>query len=303
MSASQVLQVALIGANGMLAGMVRERAPVGLTIEGVDLPEFDLTDRRQVLAVIGDMSPDLIINCAAYTNVDGCESEQETAMAVNGDGPGFLAEAAKNCGATLVHISTDYVFDGSGEAPLREDVLPNPQSAYGRSKLAGELAIRQSGLDNYFIIRTSWLYGPGGKNFVETILRLAAERDELAIVADQVGSPTYTGDLAEAIFSLLALGEGDSPRKGTAPYGIYHFANAGQCSWYQFACAIVEEARQFGLPLRAGEIRPIRTEDYPLPAKRPTYSVFDTGKYDQSTGRQIPGWRSSLRDYLQRRQQ
>ena len=298
MNSPLVLRVALIGSNGMLAGMVKERAPAGVAIEGLDLPEFDLTDRSQVLAVVGEMNPDVMINCAAYTNVDGCETEQETAMAVNGDGPGFLTEAAKNCGATLVHISTDYLFDGSGDSPLREDTLPNPQSVYGRSKLAGELAILDSGLENYLIVRTSWLYGPGGKNFVETILRLAGEREQLAIVADQIGSPTYTGDLAEGIFRLLT---GDSSPKGTVPYGIYHFADAGQCSWYQFACAIVEEARQLGLPLRVQEIRPLQTKDYPLPAKRPAYSVFDTGKYRQATGRQIPEWRTSLREYLQRR--
>ena len=197
--------LALIGSNGMLARKVRELAPPQYEVVGFDLPEFDLTDRAQVMAEMTRLQPAVIINCAAFTNVDGCESQEELATRVNGAGPGTLAEAAQAVGAILVHISTDYVFAGDKGSPYTESDPTGPLSAYGRSKLAGEAAIVASGLSRYFILRTSWLYGPGGKNFVETMLRLAAERDELRVVADQVGSPTYTGDLAAAIYNLLGF--------------------------------------------------------------------------------------------------
>ena len=187
----------------MLAKMVQERAPQNYHLHLYDLPEFDMTDRGQVLQEIRRVQPDVIINCAAFTDVDGCETEIELANRVNGTAVGYLAEAAKKADATLVHISTDYLFDGRQEEPYSEEDRVNPQSAYGRSKLLGEQAIMDSGLKKYFIVRTSWLYGPGGKNFVETILRLAGERQELKIVADQVGSPTYTADLADAKFELI----------------------------------------------------------------------------------------------------
>jgi dTDP-4-dehydrorhamnose reductase len=203
---------ALVGSNGMLALKVCEQASAaGYEVVGFDLPNFDITNRVQVLSEMERVQPAIIVNCAAYTNVDGCESQETLATLVNGAGAGNLAHVARALGATLVHISTDYVFDGNKAGPYVEEDTTGPQSAYGRSKLAGEQAILASGLERYFIIRTSWLYGPGGKNFVETILRLATERDELRIVADQVGSPTFTGDLAAAIFSLLASNASDQP--------------------------------------------------------------------------------------------
>lgn len=289
-------RLALIGANGMLAGMVRRLAAERFDLLALDLPQFDITDRDQVLKTLGAASPRVILNCAAYTNVDGCETNEELASRVNGRGPGHLAEAALETGATLVHISTDYVFDGSKTAPYTEEDPPNPVSAYGRSKLLGEQAIAHSGLERCFIIRTSWLYGPGGKNFVETIIRLAQERDELRIVADQIGSPTFTEDLARAIFHLLDL-ESSHPLLLT-PYGIYHFADRGVCSWYEFAGEIVARLRDFGAAVKAGRVVPIGTEDYPLPARRPAYSVFSTDKYRQVTGCDIPGWQESLAKYF-----
>jgi dTDP-4-dehydrorhamnose reductase len=303
--------IALIGAHGMLAKMVRERAPEGFDLHLFDLPDFDLTNRAQVFEVLANIDPDVIINCAAYTNVDGAESEQNLAMMVNGTAVGFLAEAALNNDATLVHISTDYVFDGDNPAPYTETDSANPQSVYGQSKLLGEQSVESTNLTKYFILRTSWLYGPGGNNFVETILRLAAEREELRIIDDQVGSPTFTGDLADAIFNLLALtsprspvpSNGDSLHSGTLPYGIYHFANNGECSWYEFACAIVEEARVGGLPCMVNRIDPIRTDEYPLPAKRPGNSVFDKSRYKSITRAEIPNWRDSLRKYFSIREQ
>lgn len=279
---------ALVGAGGMLAGMVKKSAPAGCRITEFDLPDFDLTNRDQVLATLGAGGFDAILNCAAYTNVDGCEAEEALANRVNGAGPGFLAEAAQASGATLVHVSTDYVFSGTATAPYTEDASVGPQSAYGRTKLAGEDAILHSGLPRYFIIRTSWLFGPGGKNFVETVLRLAGERDELGIVADQVGSPTFTADLAAAIFRLL----------DTRAYGVYHFANSGHCSWFEFAREITRQALGLGLLERVPIIKPLTTKEYPLPARRPAYSVLATDKVSAATGIGIPAWQEALKRYL-----
>ena len=286
--------LALIGANGMLAAKVRELSPPGYAVHGFDLPEFDLTDARLVRTALEVLRPKVIVNCAAYTNVDGCESDSATANRVNGEGPGILAIVARELGATLVHISTDYVFSGDARRPYREDDTPAPRSAYGRSKLAGEAAVAASGLEQYFIIRTSWLYGPGGKNFVETMVRLAREREELRVVADQVGAPTYTADLAAALFHLLAL-EGQG---GDVPYGIYHFADQGECSWHAFAEAIIAQARARGERLKVQRVTPITTAEYPLPAARPAYSVFDTNRYRQATGQRIPSWQESLEHYF-----
>ena len=288
-------RLALIGANGMLARKVRELAPAGYVISNYDLPDFDLTNREQVEAEMTRLQPAVIINCAAFTNVDNCESQEELATRVNGVGPGYLATAAQAVKAVLVHISTDYVFAGDKGSPYLETDPPRPLSAYGRSKLTGEDAIVASGLTRYFILRTSWLYGPGGKNFVETMLRLAAERDELRVVADQTGSPTYTGDLAQAIYRLLA------GRERSGSYGLYHFSNLGETSWHGFAEEIIAQARQQGELLQATRVVPIATSDYPLPAPRPAYSVFSKEKYLAATGAVIPDWRESLALYLRER--
>jgi len=288
-------KLALIGSKGMLAAAVCHCVPKGYEVIPLDLPEFDVTDPALVNSVLGKLSPEVIVNCAAYTNVDGAESEESLAMRVNGDGPGNLAHVTSQLGATLVHISTDYVFDGTKTAPYREDDPAAPMSAYGRTKLAGERAVIESGLKRYYIIRTSWLYGPNGKNFVETIIRLAMGREELRIVADQVGSPTYTVNLANAIFALLSTGN------HRAPYGIYHFSNEGQCNWYEFAREIVDLLKQQGVPVKAQRILPIKTDDYPLPAKRPAYSVFAKDKFRCATGLTVPGWRESLAAYMRLR--
>lgn len=292
-------RIALVGANGMLAQAVKRHMPANCEILSYDLPEFDMTQREIVLQHLLAVRPDVIINCAAFTNVDGAESSKDTAFLINGKGPAYLAEATIKIGAILVHISTDYVFDGTKSTPYVEMDAVNPQSAYGHSKLAGEDAVRQSGLDRYFIIRTSWLYGRGGKNFVETILRLASEREELRIVADQVGSPTLTDDLAVAIYRLLGF---DPIHKGCrAPFGLYHFSNEGKCSWFEFAREIVRQSGDLGVDILARTILPIATEEYPLPAKRPGYSVFSKQKYCQKTGAAIPHWSESLSHYLRER--
>ena len=262
------LKLALIGANGMLAQGIKAIVPASFDLIELDLPDFDITRQDQVMSMIKPLAPDVIINCAAYTHVDGCETHEALAFSVNGEGPGYLAQAALAVGAVLVHISTDYVFSGDKTEPYVEDDLTGPVSAYGRSKLMGEKSILSSGLLHYFILRTSWLYGMRGKNFVETILRLAAG-EELRVVSDQQGSPTYTEDLANAIFVLL--GSKSQP-------GVYHLSNTGSCSWYEFAVEIVQQARENQLPVKVDRVIPIRTADYPLPAKRPAYSVFSKQK-------------------------
>jgi dTDP-4-dehydrorhamnose reductase len=286
--------VALVGARGMLAQAIQKAASDGYEIHCLARPQFDLTDAGVVASVFGDMRPHVIVNCAAYTQVDGCESEVESAFRVNGEGPGILAKVARDLGATLVHISTDYVFSGDEHTASRETDATGPRSVYGRSKLAGEEAIVASGLESYFILRTSWLYGPGGKNFVETMVRLGKEREELRVVADQVGAPTFTGDLARAIFNLLDLENGG----GETPYGLYHFSNEGTCSWHGFAEAILAEARVSGEPIVATRVVPIGTADYPLPAPRPAYSVLCKDKYRLATGADVPHWQDSLAFYF-----
>ncbi|MCF6291031.1 MAG: dTDP-4-dehydrorhamnose reductase [Desulfobacterales bacterium] len=294
--------IALVGGQGMLGRMVRWQAPAAAGIVSLARSELNITDRDQVLRRMAALRPRVIINCAGYTEVDKCEFEEESARQVNGLGPGFLAEAAREIGATLVHISSDYVFDGKAGRPYREEDATGPGSAYGRSKLLGEQSVQDSGLKKYFIIRTSWLYGPGGNNFVETILRLAREKDELKIVADQVGSPTYTRDLARGILQLLKTASAGAGEHSPI-YGLYHFADTGQCSWFEFAREIIHLAAQGGMELKVRSVAPIRTEEYPRPAPRPAFSALTTDKYQRVTGADIPSWQESLKEYLSVSQQ
>jgi dTDP-4-dehydrorhamnose reductase len=295
----QQITIALIGSKGMLASAVQAAASESTIIIGLDLPEFDLTQTAAATRQLLKLQPDIIINCAAFTQVDRCETEEQTAMLVNGAAVGMLAETAKELDATLVHISTDYVFDGHGRLPYVETDPPNPLSAYGRSKLAGEAALIGSGLKRYYLIRTSWLYGPNGQNFVETILRLAGERPELRIVKDQLGSPTLTCDLAAAIFRLLAIGPKAS--QSQPEYGLYHYSGSGLCSWYDFACEIIRLAQQQGIPLKVEQLLPITSAEYPLPAPRPAYSVLAKEKYLKATKDVIPTWQESLAGYFSMR--
>ena len=291
-------RIALIGARGMLARKVLAASPANAAVTGFDLPEFDITRPDQVLEALATLRPDLIINCAAFTAVDQCETEEVLATAVNGTAVGSLAGVAAEVGALLVHISTDYVFAGSKGSPYLETDPVGPLSAYGRSKLAGEQAVTCSGLRRYLIIRTSWLHGPNGKNFVGTILRLAKEREELRVVADQVGSPTFTGDLATAIFNLAAMVLQGEEQGRSDLYGVYHFANSGQCSWHGFSEAVIEEARALGMPLIAKRVVPIATAEYPLPAPRTAWSVLSTQRYREVTGCDVPAWQDGLQRHL-----
>jgi len=273
--------ILVIGANGMLGRDMM--ALIGAAARGVDIDEIDITSLESTERVIRTLKPETVINCAAYTDVDGCETNVETAMQVNGEGVAHLALATREIGARLVHVSTDYVFDGSKGTPYVEDDAPCPLGVYGESKLAGEL---NAGFNpDHLIVRTQWLFGLHGKNFVETMLRLAVEKDEIAVVDDQVGSPTWTVDLAQAVLALLKSGH----------RGIYHAANAGFCSWNGFAQAIFEEA---GLPVK---VHGMTTDELNRPARRPLYSTLDCSKLEQDAGFRLQPWRSALKTYLQLR--
>jgi len=234
------------------------------------------------------------VNCAAYTKVDLAEKEREEAFAINEGGARNLAMAGRAVGAVLVHISTDFVFDGIKTTPYREDDRTNPLGVYGKSKLAGEEAIREI-CQEYIIIRTSWLYGTHGRNFVKTILRLAGEREVLSVVDDQMGSPTWTVDLARVITRMA-----ESIKGALAPplFGLYHYSDEGVISWYDFATAILEEAHSLGIQLKCGSVEPIPTAAYPTPAARPAYSALDTAKIKKTLALEIPHWRISLRGMI-----
>ena len=283
-------RVALVGAGGMLARMVRAVAPINVEIIPYDFPAFDIADLNAVSEYLHQSKPAFIINCAAVTDVDGCESNVEQAMAVNGLGPSNLAAVAAQIKATLLHVSTDFVFSGSSELSYVETDQPAPLSVYGDSKYNGEIGVETSALRSYFIVRTSWLYGPWGKNFVETIIRLAQERERLSIVADQKGTPTYSFDLACTIWELLQ----------TSCYGVYHYSNEGQCSWYEFALEIVHLLRQFeaGGDLKVREIVPVSSSEYPQAAQRPVWSVMSKEKIRSTLGNEVPHWKESLKNYI-----
>ena len=273
--------ILVVGANGMLGRDMM--ACIGDAARGVDIDEIDITSLESTERILRTLKPQTVINCAAYTDVDGCESNTETAMQVNGEGVAHLAMASREIGARLVHVSTDYVFDGGKGTPYVEDDAPCPLGVYGESKLAGEMNAAFN--PDHLIVRTQWLYGLHGKNFVETMLRLAAEKDKLSVVDDQIGSPTWTIDLAAAIAALLKTGH----------CGIYHAANAGFCSWNGFAQAIFEES---GLSVT---VKGLTTDELNRPARRPLYSTLDCGKLVHDTGFQPRPWRSALKAYLQLR--
>ncbi|OIR10296.1 dTDP-4-dehydrorhamnose reductase [mine drainage metagenome] len=286
-------KILLTGKNGQVGWELQRYLATFGQVVATDSKELDLADPDAIRHTIRSIAPDIIINPAAYTAVDKAESDSVQAMAVNGIAPGILAEESLRLGALLVHYSTDYVFDGSKAAPYTEDDTPNPQSVYGRTKLAGEQAIVASGC-KHLILRTSWVYGVHGGNFVKTILRLAKERNELRIVADQFGAPTWARNLAQA--TVLALSCWESKNWDGDLSGLYHLTAAGRTNWHQYAEEIVRLARKFDPALAAKllDIRPIATQEYPVPAKRPANSVLSNGKIHAAFGIVLPEWRDSL---------
>jgi dTDP-4-dehydrorhamnose reductase len=288
--------VLVVGCLGMLGrDLVARLKGEGFEVTGLDIPDIDITRLKELNACLDRLGSDLVINCAAYTAVDKAESEPEIAFLVNRDGSANLAEACLHRDIPLIHISTDYVFDGTGARPYREDDEASPLGVYGESKWQGEQAIR-SRLARHLIVRTAWLYGLHGKNFVKTILGLAGENESIRVVADQHGCPTWTEDLAGAL-AVMARRAVDNP--GDLPWGTYHYCGAGQTSWHGFAEAIVEEGRGYQA-LKATGVVPISTAEYPTPARRPAYSVLDCGKIAASFGIQPVAWRRSLKSYLAR---
>ena len=286
-------RILLTGKNGQLGWELQRALAAQGAVIALDRNDLDLADSTAIRRTVRDLRPDIIVNPAAFTAVDKAESEPQLADAVNGAAPGVLAEEARKLGAVLVHYSTDYVFDGSKPAAYTEDDAPNPQSVYGRSKLAGELAIRASGC-GHLILRTSWVYGVHGGNFVKTVLRLARERDELRIVADQFGAPTWARDLAQATAAALASWQEKDWDDSLG--GLYHLTAAGRTSWHRYAEEIVHLARQYDAALAAKPlaIRAIATHEYPVPAKRPANSVLANGRIREAFGIALPEWQDSL---------
>ena len=278
----------IIGSGGMLGQALVERLGGKCEFVCAAWPDagegqqlLDITKQSQVDKFFKKHQPAVVFNCAGYTDVDGAEDNENTAFSVNGIGAGILSHSCKDNNSLLVHISTDYVFDGDGVGPYAVDDETKAIGAYGRGKLAGEELIKKSGCE-FIIIRTSWLFGAGGKNFVDTIIRLASEKKQIKVVDDQVGCPTYTIDLAGC---MVDLAENDSR-------GIYHFCNGPQCSWFDLACEIVAQAN-----LNC-EVLPCASDEYPTKAKRPGYSVLDVSRTIEVIG-EIRSWQECLKEYLQ----
>lgn len=281
-------KVIITGAGGQLGQELLRTAPANWECVAAPRVELDIGDERAVEAYIAQAAPALVINAAAYTAVDRAESEPEQAQRINADGAGFLAAACQGSGARLIHVSTDFVFDGASSTPYTPASATAPIGQYGLSKLGGERAVRAA-CPPALIVRTAWVYSSFGANFVKTMLRLMAEREELAVVADQVGTPTWARGLAQALWEFAGR---------PALEGVYHWTDAGVCSWYDFAVAIAEEAVAAGLLSRQPHIRPIPGSDYPTPAARPAFSVLD--KSQSWAGLEVEGvhWRCQLRDML-----
>ncbi len=279
--------VLVTGANGQLGREIRKLAHEQNTLDFTftDLEELDITDEREVNNFFQNSTHDFCINTAAYTAVDKAETEYEEAVLVNGTAPGILARQCRQHDIIMIHISTDFVFDGQADKPYREEDPVNPLSSYGRSKLEGEKAVMEN-CDKSYVIRTSWLYSAEGHNFVQTMIRLGRSREEIKVVNDQTGSPTWAADLADTLVRLMLHPEVNQR------FGLYHYANRGETTWYEFACEIMDLA-----DLRC-KVIPVRTKAYPTPARRPRYSVLDTIKIRKTFDLEIPHWRDSLREMM-----
>ena len=276
------MKVLVLGAGGMLG---KDLVPI-LSVKGQvwarDIDDFDITDPKRVQREVEALQPQVLVNAAAYTDVDGCESRKELAFAVNAEGARNVARACAAIGGRMIHLSTDYVFDGSSRIPYGEENLPNPRNVYGSSKLQGERYIQEI-LENHLIIRTEWLYGRHGKSFVDTIVRHAGQQKELRVVDDQRGSPTFTKDLSFALERLI----------GIEVRGILHVTNSGSCTWFEFARQILREKGYDHV-----QVIPISSEELSRPARRPASSVMDCQRYEKLTGRKMRPWKEAIKEYL-----
>jgi len=289
-------KILLTGINGQVGHVLLSQLS-DYEVIGLSRHELDLSNVDAIRSAIQELKPDLIINPAAYTAVDKAESEPDLANAVNAIAPQVIAEEAARLGSALIHISTDYVYDGRKASPYSELDAVNPQSVYGVSKLTGEEAIRAVGLP-HLILRTSWVYGAYGKNFLKTIIRLASERDSLGIVADQIGAPTSSMSIAAGLEQLI--GQWDVKQAGQT--GVYHFTNTGKTSWHGFACEIVKQYsaldKQPVLKANVADIKPLTTADYPTPAARPANSCLAHDKLQQTFGVMLPSWQTGLQEVM-----
>ncbi|MBU2597649.1 MAG: dTDP-4-dehydrorhamnose reductase [Actinobacteria bacterium] len=278
------MKILITGSKGQLGSELVELLSKDNEVYGFGHEELDITDKNCVIEIISKIVPDIIIHSAAFTNVDGCESNIKTAFDVNIIGTGNVAMASKKNKSKMVYISTDYIFDGKKNSPYLESDIPNPVSIYGISKYGGEL-VGKHFLDNFFIVRTSWLYGKRGKNFVNTILDIAKDKKELRVINDQVGSPTYVPDLAKAISALIS----------TKYYGIYHITNSGECSWYEFTKKILKYAE-----IKDVKVIPISTEELNRPAPRPKYSVLANLNLEKRGIHKMRNWDLALKDFFKK---
>lgn len=283
------MKTLVLGCNGQLGQALADTLPDAAEFIGLDLPELDITSAEALMDLCREAKPDVIVNAAAYTAVDNAESEPELAMAVNFEGPLNIALGARDVGARLIHISTDFVFDGSASTPYRPDAASNPLSVYGRTKLDGEKAVLEAMPGNAVVVRTAWLYSKTGGNFVKTMLRLMEERDQLNVVSDQRGTPTWADSLAQVVWAFA--GRDDLS-------GTYHWTDGGEASWHEFAVAIQEEALELGLLDKSIAIHAITTEDYPTAAARPRYSVLNCSATCAALGLHPAEWRANLHRML-----
>jgi dTDP-4-dehydrorhamnose reductase len=283
--------ILVFGAGGLLGrAIISAKALSGLNVVGLRHAEADITDAAGVERIVAQVRPAVIVNAAGYAAVDRAESEPDLAFAVNADGAGNLAAAARGAGASLVHLSTDYVFDGAKRSPYREDHPTSPINAYGQSKAAGERAVREA-TDRHVIVRTAWLYGRHGKSFVSTMLKFAADRDDVNVVDDQRGTPTSAADLSDAILAIAAR-----IAAGGAEYGTFHFTNAGETTWHGLAGRVFAELSRRGL--KAPRLNAIPTSAYPTQARRPAYSVLDCTRIGRAYGIVPRPWEAALDDEL-----
>jgi dTDP-4-dehydrorhamnose reductase len=293
------MRILMTGVTGQVGGALASRLAGTHAVVAANRDVLDLSTPAAIAGRLDELAPNLIINPAAYTAVDRAEDERELAFRINAEAPGTIARWAAARSVPLVHFSTDYVFDGSGERPWREDDRTGPLSAYGASKLAGEDAVRAAG-GTHLIIRTSWVYAAKGANFLRTIVRLAAERKELRIVADQCGAPTSAEVIAEAVSGILAAGGAPLAVRFAAAGGLVNVATSGVTSWHGFAVAIVDGLKVRGVPIAVGDVVPIRTEDYPTKAKRPANSRLDLSRLKRVFGIETPAWDAALTVELDR---
>lgn len=276
------MKVLVTGVKGQLGyDVVKLLTDRDIECRGVDKEEFDLTDKEQVIDYILAYKPNAVIHCAAYTAVDQAEEDKKTCYAVNVSGTSYIAEACKQIGARMMYISTDYVFNGQGEVPFEVEDKPSPIGQYGLTKWRGEQAVKQC-MDNYFIVRISWVFGANGNNFIKTMLKLGKERSEFNVVCDQIGSPTYTFDLARLLGDMII----------TNKYGTYHATNEGVCSWYELACEIFKQAGY------TTKVNRVTSDQYPVKAERPKNSRMSKKSLDKKGFERMPSWQDALARYL-----